>query len=349
MSAKYITYEPNGFYRNGHFNTIYASIGRKFPKPDIKRTRVNTPDNDFLDIDWIKKGNKHLAILGHGLEGSSDSIYMRASSSILSENGFDVLLINQRSCSGEINLAATIYHSGFTSDLDFLIQNFCHDYQKIHLIGFSMGGNIMLKYIGQNSHDLDHRIRSCIAISSPIDLASSSKELSKFQNRIYELNFLRSLKAKIRLKQQQYPEQYPNKLVNKVSSIYQFDDWFTAPIHGFKNADDYYHQSSSLHVLPDIKIPTTIISSLDDPFLGDACYPFEEALNNSNLHLMITQHGGHCGYYTKNSKYSWLEKRILQQVKHFNKKLKKIGPLTNHKRPNIVSTLTAVKKTGYKK
>lgn len=349
MSAKYTTYEPKGLYKNGHFNTIYASVGRRFAKPDIKRTRVNTPDKDFLDVDWIRNGHKHLAILGHGLEGSSDSIYMRASSSILSENGFDVLLINQRSCSGEINLAPTIYHSGFTQDLDFLIQKYCHDYQKIHLVGFSMGGNIMLKYIGQNSHKLDHRIRSCIAISSPINLASSSKELGKFQNRIYELNFLRSLKAKIKLKQEQFPAQYPSHLVNKVNSIYDFDDWFTAPIHGFKSADDYYHKSSSIHVLHDIKIPTTIISSIDDPFLGDACYPYEEALNNPHLHLMITKHGGHCGFYTKNAKYSWLEKRILKQVQLFNKKLKKIGPLKKDKSPNGVSSLALIKKTGYKK
>ena len=344
MSAKYITYKPKGLFKNGHFNTIYSSLGRNINKPRLDRIRINTPDHDFIDIDWLKTGSKHLVILCHGLEGSSNSIYMSATANILSENGFDILLINQRSCSGEINLTPTIYHSGFTSDLSFIIKNHCDLYQKIHFVGFSMGGNIMLKYVGEKSQLLDKRIRSCIAISSPIDLASSSNELGKFKNRIYEKNFLRSLKAKIKLKQEQYPQQYPKNSIDKVNTIYKFDDLFTAPIHGFKNADDYYYKSSSSHVLKDIKIPTTIISALDDPFLGDACYPFEAALHNSNLHLIITKHGGHCGFYTKNEKYSWLEKRILNQVKLFNKNLKKLGPTDSSERPNRSFSFQVFKK-----
>jgi len=310
-------YQPSFLFKFRHFSTIYPSLMRKVEDVQFNRQRIITPDNDFFDVDWAKVNSKKLVIALHGLEGSSESTYIKGLTKVLNQDGWDVAAMNFRGCSGDPNIQRRTYHSGETEDLNFLMESILQqsNYEEINLVGFSLGGNVALKYSGEKSSQLDTRIKKVIGISVPIDLMGCSIEISKWHNYIYLNRFLASLKYKFKLKQSQYPDLDANAIF-KSKTFTDFDEAFTAPVHGFLNAKEYWEKSASINFLPKINIPTLLISAQDDSFLSETCYPYDLAEELPHLHLLAPQFGGHVGFPQTHPKgVYWTEERILDFLK----------------------------------
>lgn len=305
------TYELSPYLRNGHINTLYTYLKRKPRVEGVERIRYTTYDDDFIDVDHLKQGNNRVVLLLHGLEGSSSSQYMGGMANFLRGHQFDVAMINHRSCSGHLNKTMTMYHSGFTQDVDLLAQLLSKEYEELYIVGFSMGGNMALKYIGDGAYSLPSNLKKVAAISVPIELSSSSNKLTHWSNYLYERNFLGTLKKKAYLKQQQFPNEISVGQIANIKSLVDFDDHFTGPIHGFVNAEDYYTQSSAKQFLPSIKVPGLLINALDDPFLTPECFPFEIAKASKLFHFGAVKHGGHVGFYDRNYPGSYVEPIVL--------------------------------------
>ncbi len=306
-------FKPPLLLRNCHFQTTYAGLFRPNPAVDYQRERLHTPDGDFLDLDWSKIGARKLVLVLHGLEGSADRPYVRGIVKIMNEAGWDAAGLNFRGCSGEANLVSRAYHSGETEDLDWVLQKIMASgvYEEIALVGFSLGGNVALKYVGERGDKISPIIKKAIGISVPVHLESSCIEISKLENRIYLRRFLATLKEKTLAKRHLLPDHIDLEAVAQSRDFPQFDGAATAPIHGFSSANDYYSRSSSLQFLPSIKIPTLLLNALDDSFLSKACYPYELAKENPFLYLETPKHGGHVGFvYFKGNGYYWSELRV---------------------------------------
>ena len=309
-------YKPPLFFKNRHVNTIYSSLFRKTKPLSFKRKRIETLDDDFLDIDLIENGSRKIVILCHGLEGSSDSKYIQATAKLLSLNGYSVAAMNYRFCSGEINRQLVTYHSGKTDDLHTVINFVLPNYDSVYLVGFSLGGNLILKYNGDGLFSLSPKIKANVAISVPVDLKGSSISLKRFENILYRWRFLRTLSKKMHLKHQQFPNELDVAPLKKVKTLTDFDDFFTSKINGFKDAEDYYLKASSKQFIPNISMPTLLINALDDPFLSNSCFPIREAKENSNFFLMTPFHGGHVGFISKGAFY-WSEIQILNFLNNY--------------------------------
>ncbi len=309
-------------FRNGHLQTVYPALFRRVPIVTCERERIQTPDADFLDLDWNHcVGSKKLIVLSHGLEGSSHQAYIQGMAQTFHLAGWNVLAWNFRGCSGEPNHQLKSYHSGATGELQIVLHHVFeqYDFESISLAGFSLGGNITLKYLGERANDLDTRIHSAVAISVPCDLESSSLQLESLTNRIYMLRFMRTLRLKIRQKMEHFPDQIDDNGLDTMASFREFDGAYTAPIHGFIDAKDYWTRSSSKPVLDHITVPTLLINALDDPFLAPLCYPWEEANRNDKFFLETPKHGGHNGFvsFGRNKAY-WSENRALQFVEEMD-------------------------------
>jgi uncharacterized protein len=314
MNVPYQEYIHPPLLFNGHLETIYPSLFRKIIL-SYKRERITTPDSDFLDIDWLTRDSTRLIIISHGLEGNSTRPYVTGMAQTFFDHGYDVLAWNYRGCGDEINKQLRFYHSGATDDLDVIVRHAItkNKYSEIYLIGFSLGGNLTLKYLGE-SYPSSSLIKKAVAFSVPMDLYASCVQISKRSNWIYAQRFLRSLKKKIINKSKFYPS-LDIKGLSKINTLLEFDDRYTAPIHGFKNAIDYYTRSSSIHFLPKIKVPTLIVSALNDPFLSRECFPSKEEYNNPLISFETSARGGHCGFslFDQNGVY-WSELRALSFI-----------------------------------
>jgi len=306
-------YSPHFPFKNKHLNTIYSSLFRKVEPVLFKRKRIDTPDDDFLDIDFLENGSKKIVILCHGLEGSSDSKYIQATAKLLSLNGYSIAAMNYRFCSGEINRQLITYHSGKTDDLNTVINYVLPNYESIYLVGFSLGGNLVLKYNGDGLYDLNSKIKANVAVSVPVDLKGSSISLKRSENLLYKWRFLRTLSKKMYLKHKQYPKELDLKHLKNVKNLTDFDEYFTSKINGFKDANDYYFKASSRQFIPSISKPTLLINAKDDPFLSKSCFPINEAKKSKCFHLMIPSYGGHVGFISKGDFY-WSEYEILNFI-----------------------------------
>lgn len=312
------TYNPTFPFKNGHFNTIYRILFAN-NKVIFKRKRLELDDGDFIDLDISSVKSDKLVIAIHGLEGSSKSTYIVSLTKVLNEHNFDVIAMNHRSCSGELNRLLSSYHSGKTEDLEAVITYIekHYNYKEIHIVGYSLGGNITLKYMGEGK--VSSKIKSAVGVSVPCSLSDSSKQMNLLSNRLYLNRFLKSLKVKAFEKLKQFPDSFLTK--EKIQSIKNFNDFdtiYTAPAHGFKNAEDYYKKSSCKQYIHSIKLPTLLITSLDDPFFGEASYPFQEAKLNDAFFMEATKYGGHVGFgtYLNQKKNTWSEHRILSFLKN---------------------------------
>ncbi len=307
--------KPQFWLRNGHINTIFTSQFRKVADTPFTRERISTPDSDFLDLDWTAANSDKLIVLCHGLEGNSRRPYIQGMVNLFHQRGYDTLAWNYRGCSDEINKTKLFYHSGSTYDLDTVLKHALNKnknkYNSVFLIGFSMGGNLILKHLGESGHNLDTKIKKAVAISTPMQLKDCSKQLKKGFSKVYTKNFLKTLIEKVHAKKHLLTEYDLTKL-NKVKNLEQFDNLLTAPIHGFKNANDYYHKCSSKQNLLDITIPTLIISALDDPFLDTNCYPYEQSKQNKNLNLITPKYGGHNGFCINPFKNEYLSEKLTK-------------------------------------
>ncbi len=293
-------YRAPFFLFHPHMETIYPAVMRPVRFEQFERERIDTPDGDFLDIDWSLQGSRKLVILCHGLEGNSKRPYMRGMARHLSEIGFDILSWNYRGCSGEINNTPRYYHSGATDDLEAIIDHAIHKdrFSEIHLVGFSLGGNLVLKYLGEEWPGRKH-ITSGVAISVPVDLEGCSVEIHKSYNWLYSNRFLVSLKKKVKDKSARFPEMISDSDLSKVKTLRDFDDHYTAPLHGFRDSTDYYQSCSSVRFLENIDIPVLIINAENDSFLSESCYPEDEVRKNRHLQMLTPSRGGHVGFTSK--------------------------------------------------
>lgn len=297
------------FLFSGHLETIYPAILRTVELA-YERERILTPDQDFLDLDWLKQGSKKLVIISHGLEGNSGRAYMKGMARAFFGQGFDVVAWNFRGCSDEMNHRLRFYHSGATDDLDAVVMHARRqEYSELYLIGFSLGGNLTLKYLGERRPWPE--LRKAIVFSTPLDLYTSCLKISKPANRIYANRFLTSLKEKI-IRKSSSMAGLDLKGIEKISTILAFDDHYTAPLHGFQNAMDYYKKCSSIHFIESITIPVLIVNAQNDPFLSELCYPVAQCRNHPFTKFENPRHGGHVGFtqFNKNGLY-WSEERAL--------------------------------------
>ena len=309
-----IKYTPPWPFQNPHLNTIYPHLFRCTKKPKYTRQRIDCPDGDFLDLDYSLAGSNRVLIMACGLESNSGETQVMGMVKAFNEHGWDVVVMNYRGCSGEPNRLPISYHSGATDDFDLAIRHILKDgkYQQAVLMGFSLGGNLLLKYLGERQSALHQSIQASIAVSAPCCLKGSVVQLNKPENHIYQSRFIRSLKAKVYGKARQFPGHIDHKQLASIKTFQEFDNLYTAPIHGFRGAEDYWQQCSSKHFIKHIQLPTLIINALDDPFLNSDCFPQEACRQNRNCTLETPSFGGHLGFVSfNNDGLYWHEWRAL--------------------------------------
>lgn len=306
-------YRAVGIFRSAHVNTIYPALFRKTDDVHYQRERLSTPDGDFLDLDWSRVGSRKLVIALHGLEGNAERPYIRGMIRFFNRSGWDGLGMNFRGCSGVPNLAIRSYHMGETSDLDLLLRHVQETdrYDHVVLVGFSLGGNVILKFLGEGRGQSVACVHQAIVFSVPCHITSANREIQRWENSLYLRRFLNSLNAKVKEKAKRFPEQI--SLEGPMPrNFLQFDDRFTAPIHGFENAWHYWESCSSLQFIPGIKIPVLLVNARDDSFLSRQCYPEDLARKLPNFFLETPRWGGHVGFVSRNPEGAfWSEKRAF--------------------------------------
>ncbi len=287
---------------NGHLQTIVPSLWRTVPDVDYERERLELPDGDFLNLDWSRlpphRPTNGLAIISHGLEGDSQRPYVRGMARALNRAGLDVLAWNYRSCGGEMNRLLRSYHLGDTQDLAGVLAHALATgrYQRVFPVGFSAGGNVTLKFLGENPDQVPPEVQRAAVFSVPVDLRASSLHFARLQNQVYLRRFLKSMRLKIRAKAALLPEQVDLTGLEELRDFPQFDERYTAPMHGFATADEYYAHASSGQFLAAIRVPTLLLNAQNDPFLPPSCYPHEVAVASSFVYLETPEMGGHVGF-----------------------------------------------------
>jgi uncharacterized protein len=294
-------YRPPFPFTSGHLQTIIPTLFRPTPQTSPQAERITTPDGDFLDLDHhrCRTGpTDRLAVISHGLEGHARKKYPLGMARHLTGHGWDVICWSFRGCSGEPNRLPRFYHSGVTDDLHTILSHglAVGRYETAALIGFSMGGNQTLKYLGEDPALVPRQVKAAVTFSVPCQLADAAAVMNSRKNRIYMRYFMKSLKEKIRQKAAVYPELIDLRGLDEMTTFAPFDNRYTAPLHGFRDAADYYQQSACLPFLPQIRVPTLIVQAIDDPFLAASCYPLREAEVNAHLHLEMPHFGGHVGF-----------------------------------------------------
>jgi predicted alpha/beta-fold hydrolase len=299
-------YRAPRWLRNGHLMTVYAwgrpRALRSLPPPQIREFRT-APDTTVLAAcHWQRdRAAARTLMLLHGLEGSSDAHYMRGMADKAYRAGMNVVRLNQRNCGGTEHLTPGLYHSGLTADPAAVLAELIEQdgLAAIVLAGYSMGGNVMLRLAGECAGSAPPQVKGVAAVSPVIDLEACVAALERRGNRIYEWNFLRNLRARMKRKAAHFPGAFDLSRLPSIRSIRAFDDAYTAPHHGFGDAANYYFQASALRLIDRISIPALIISAADDPFVPVSIFDAPEVRNNPNLRVEITPHGGHCAFVSE--------------------------------------------------
>ncbi|MCK6610250.1 MAG: alpha/beta fold hydrolase [Bacteroidia bacterium] len=312
-------FRGNKFIRNGHLETMLPALFRKV-KSTYSRFRLELEDGDFMDLDCIHqpKPDAPILVLFHGLEGSSQSQYMLGFSRMFSQLNYRIVAVNFRSCSGEMNRLIRSYNAGVTEDIHRVMQWIRSHYEdaSVYALGFSLGGNALLKYACDGNYVLPENLVKVAAVSSPVDLAAGAKKLEQVQNRIYLQRFLNSLNKKILYKANQFPGEINTKGINQLKTFTEWDSRFTAPLHGYRDANDYYLQCSALQFLGQAFIPTLLLNAQNDPFLAPECFPYEIAKGSSRFYFEAPQAGGHVGFAMQGIQGAYYsEQRILEFFK----------------------------------
>jgi len=311
------SFHPPWFLRNGHLQTLLPVLVPRRLRVVFEHERLELADGDFLDLQWSRarrESPRPLVILSHGLEGSAGNGYMRGMAAAFNTAGWDALAWDFRGCGGEPNRLLRFYHSGDTRDLAAVIRRAAGACSRIALIGFSLGGNITLKYMGEA---LPHpAVVGGVGISVPVDLAASAKALDERRgNHVYLGRFLKTLIAKVEAKARQFPGQLDTAGIRSIRSFREFDDRYTSRIHGFRDAADYWAQSSCLQHLPGITLPTLLVNARNDPFLAPESFPFAEAERNPRLYFESPESGGHVGFLDlARGMEPWSERRAVEFV-----------------------------------
>ena len=309
------TYCCPRFLRQGDLHTLYGSLFGRAEVAAPERFEIETPDDDFIHLDCWQRGSKSAVIISHGLEGSSRSSYVSSLIQALLGAGYDALVWNFRFCSGVPNRQRYWYHSGKSDDLrtvmQYVLKKF--SFESYFLAGFSVGGNIMLKYLGEEGAKVPSALKAAVAVSVPVDLEEASGILARLHNQPYMEYFLRPMRRKIRQKAAQFPD-LKAKTLFRHRTFYSIDAAYTAPLNGFAGPLEYWRAASSLPFLKSIRVPTLLLSALDDPFLGPNCFPTEAAQNNPQLFLETPSHGGHVGFMATGRK-RWSDTRCIDFFK----------------------------------
>lgn len=323
-------FKPSWWLKNRHLQTIWGTVFRKGkPLTQSQCWRLELTDGDFIDVDVYLDNlsgaasdtefdsNKKVStvLLLHGLEGSSDSHYIQGIVQKLISQGRQVAVMHFRGCSNESNRLVKSYHSGVSDDLQSVIQLLAKRQLKIdYLVGFSLGGNVLLKWLGENYSA--HQIKAAVAVSVPLLLSECANEIDRGFAKVYSSRLLKTLKVKTHAKKTRFPEAMaltPDD-IEKLTTFWQFDEQVTAPLHGFKSASDYYHKVSSRQFLKSIKVPTLIIHAKDDPFMNSKVIPDETELSSA-VQFELNQHGGHVGFVMGNKPWRveyYLDSRIAE-------------------------------------
>jgi uncharacterized protein len=306
------SYKPFPLYfANRHLETIMPSLLARIDESNYERERLELADGDFLDLDWMRKENKRLVILSAGMEGDSHRHYIKRAANYFFERGWDVLAWNYRGCSGELNRLPKFYSYADTNDFRTVINHAATGgYSKIALLGFSMGGCLVTKYLGEQPAP-HASVKAAVSFSVSCNLKNSMNETSK--SLIYNSYFVNKIKKKLQRKAAFHLE-IKNIPVEKIAT---FDDYlrnYTIPFHGFKDAADFYDQSSCEQFIASIKVPSLMVNALNDPILGKQCYPYDAARHHPTFYFETPKAGGHLGFSLANSKNSWMEIRAYEFI-----------------------------------
>lgn len=309
-----MTFEPAWWLPGAHLQTLYPYLARRHRPPPLRRERVELPDGDFIDVDWGPDYDAPLVLLLHGLEGSIRSHYAAGLMHSLDQCGFQVALMNFRGCSGEPNRLPRSYHSGDTADLDFLVRRLHqrHPGRSLYLVGISLGGNVLLKWLGENPEQAF--VQKAVAVSVPFELNKAALRLQTGLSRLYQYYLLRKLRRSIRLKAQRMHLPVNVGELDGLKSFRAFDDRVTAPLHGFAGVDDYYRRSSCRPFVAMIKTPTLLLQALDDPFMTPDVVPAGSEVG-PGVTLELSKRGGHVGFIAGAWPWKvrfWLDERICR-------------------------------------
>ena len=319
-----LTYTPAWWVPGAHLQTMWARLFRRRSRIPLRTEQWTTSDDDVLQIHRLasRGGVDPLAprlLLLHGLEGTIRSSYLQGILALARARGWaaDVLLF--RGCGDTINRQRRLYHSGETSDLGFVVDRLIRESpgQPIVLAGFSLGGNVLLKWLGERGTHLPPEVRAAGAVSVPFDLERGARHIERGVSRMYTRFFLRTLKHKARAKLEQFPGAFDLAALNRAANLYDFDNAVTAPLHGFVDAHDYYRRSSSLQYLRGVRVPTLLLSARDDPFLPAEVLHrvLQEAASNRLLHLETWSRGGHVGFVSGTTPFGthyYAEERVME-------------------------------------
>jgi predicted alpha/beta-fold hydrolase len=307
------SYAPPLAFVSEKINSFFAHVKRRVSGVKYVRERITTEDNDVLDLDWSTVGSDRLAILSHGLEGDTKRPYMLGMVQALNQSGWDVLAWNFRSCGDQALPESGLYHAGSSHDLQAVVDHVTklNKYSAGALIGFSLGGSIILKYLGEVGESIRSFIKAAVCFSSTCNLQSSVKMLSQPENQKVLSRLIGSLKEKIYSKRYHFPQFATPEVIERIRNFFDFDHYITAPFHGFKSAEDYWTSCSAKRFVKNIKIPTLLVNAKDDPLLGDDCYPVAEARESKYLFLEMPKHGGHIGFSLPIGPF-WSEKRAVE-------------------------------------
>lgn len=325
---------PAWWLKSPHLQTIWGSMLRTAPPVKTRRERLELPGNDFLDLDWLdvpfEDPTRPIILILHGLGGNIDSHYAKAILQAIGDFGWYAVFMHYRGCSGDANRQFVSYHSGFTDDVDFvasvLKSRFPHN--PLAAVGYSLGGSILLNWLGKTGSN--NPLTTAIAISVPFELGKAANRMLNGVSRLYQWHMLRNLRQHISNKFEKLESPIDLNKLDQLKTFWEFDTFVTAPLHGFKNAEDYYEKASCRKQLKNIAKPTLIIHAEDDPFMPPEVIPIETELATDTL-LELSKMGGHVGFIAGNipgSAEYWLEGRIIDHFLNFFPRYEKISSVT---------------------
>ncbi len=316
------SFKPAWWCPGPHFQSIFAQFFRPVPKLQFERRRIETPDGDFLDLDILNHSpGKPWLVAIHGLEGSSQARYVQSLIGEAHRFGWNAVAANMRGCSGELNRKPYAYHAGKTEDFECIIQYLIREIHpsEIYPAGFSIGGNLILKWLGEHSSGVPKQVVKAAAVSVPYDLVKSTEILDRGLNRkIYTRGMLRTLKQKALHKERFFPGMIDREKVEKANTFMEFDELVTVKVNNLVNAVEYWKSASAVNFLEKIRVPTLLVHSEDDPFYPANLLPREKWRNSAFLNAVVTAGGGHLGFVSGAWPWRqelWLEQKIMAYFK----------------------------------
>ncbi len=312
---------PHPRLTNGHAMTLWAWARRRefpdLPAPENRLFQVAPDTRVLAHCHWQMDRTAHPTILAlHGLEGSSQAHYMQGLADKAWRAGFNVVLLNQRNCGGTEHLSSTLYHSGLTGDADWVLRELAAEgLARFGVVGYSLGGNLALKLAGDYGAQAPSFLAAVVAVSPVMDLPRCVDALERKSNFAYQWNFVRNLKNRMRRKDACFPGRFDLSRLARIRTVRQFDAAYTAPFFGFASAEDYYHRAAALRVVENIRIPALVMTAEDDPFVPVEPFRDPKLTENPNITLVVTKHGGHCGFLAERSGPDddgyWAEQAII--------------------------------------